>query len=43
VRTHTDRSGIVQFALKKKVHDKSLIRDTLIGFQNVMEIAQNGR
>ncbi len=34
---------IVSMALRKKIHDKSLIRDTLIGFENLLEIAQNGR
>ena len=34
---------IVNTALKRKIHDKSLIRDTLIGFENLVEIAQNGR
>jgi len=34
---------IVNAAVKRKVHDKSLIRDTLIGFENLVEIAQSGR
>jgi hypothetical protein len=34
---------IVGAALRRKIHDKSLIRDTLIGFENLLEIAQNGR
>ena len=34
---------IVSTALRRKVHDKSLIRDTLIGFENLVEIAQAGR
>jgi hypothetical protein len=34
---------IVNVALKRKIHDKSLIRDTLIGFENLLEIAQSGR
>ena len=34
---------IVNTAVKRKIHDKSLIRDTLIGFENLLEIAQNGR
>lgn len=34
---------IVNTAFKRKIHDKSLIRDTLIGLKNIVEIAQNGR
>ena len=34
---------IVNAAVKRKIHDKSLIRDTLIGFENIVEIAQSGR
>jgi hypothetical protein len=34
---------IVSGALRRKIHDKSLIRDTLIGFENLLEIAQSGR
>ena len=34
---------IVQTAIKRRVHDVSIIRDTLIGFENLIEIAQNGR
>jgi hypothetical protein len=34
---------IINTALKRRIHDKSLIRDTLIGFENLLEIAQDGR
>lgn len=34
---------IVNTAFKRKIHDKSLIRDTLIGFENLLEIAKEGR
>ena len=34
---------IVAFALRRRVHDKSLIRDTLIGLQNIVELARDGR
>jgi len=34
---------IVHSALRRRVHDKALIRDTLLGFQNILELAQNGR
>ncbi len=34
---------IVYTALKKQIHDKSLIRDTLIGFNNLIEFAESGR
>ena len=34
---------IVNSALKQRIHDKSLIRDTLIGFENLLEIARSGR
>ncbi|HEV7671764.1 MAG TPA: hypothetical protein VGS22_24855 [Thermoanaerobaculia bacterium] len=34
---------IVHSALRRRIHDKGLIRDTLLGFQNIFEIAQNGR
>jgi hypothetical protein len=34
---------IIQTAMKRRIHDVSLIRDTLIGFENLIEIAQSGR
>jgi hypothetical protein len=34
---------IVNTAFKRGIHDKRLIRDTLIGFENILEIAKDGR
>lgn len=34
---------LVSTALKHKIHDKSLMRDTFIGFHNLVEMAQTGR
>jgi hypothetical protein len=34
---------VVSTALRRKVHDKALIRDTLIGFSNVIELSEDGR
>jgi hypothetical protein len=34
---------IVYTAHKRQIHDKSLIRDTLIGFSNLIELAESGR
>ena len=34
---------IVHFAFAKQVHSRELIRDTLIGFANIFEFANNGR
>lgn len=34
---------IVYPAVKRRVHDKNLMRDTLIGFENLVEIAKDGR
>ena len=34
---------IVQTALARRLHDKSLVRDTLIGFKNIFESAKDGR
>lgn len=34
---------IVNTALKRKIHDKTLIRDVLIGMTNIVELAQTGR
>lgn len=40
-RTHT-ALDVVHHALSKNVHDKKLIRDTMIGFSNVFEAAGPG-
>jgi hypothetical protein len=34
---------IIQTAAKNRIHDKSLMRDTLLGIENVLEIASEGR
>ena len=34
---------VVYLAHKKHIHSKELIRDTLIGFKNIFEIATSGR
>lgn len=34
---------IVYTAVKKRIHDKDVIRDTLIGFSNLIELSENGR
>lgn len=34
---------IVAFAAKRGVHSKELIRDTIIGYQNILELAEGGR
>lgn len=34
---------IVYPAVKRRIHDKNLMRDALIGFENLVEIAKDGR
>jgi hypothetical protein len=34
---------IVSAAVRLRIHDKQLMRDTIIGFQNLVEIAKDGR
>jgi hypothetical protein len=34
---------IIYTALRKRIHDKELMRDTLIGFSNIIELSENGR
>lgn len=34
---------LVQTAVRKRIHDRDLIRDTLIGFSNLIELAEDGR
>ena len=34
---------IVYPAVKKRIHDKNLMRDALIGLENIVEIAKDGR
>jgi hypothetical protein len=34
---------VVHTALRKRIHDKEIIRDALIGFSNLVELSENGR
>jgi hypothetical protein len=34
---------LVHTALRKRIHDRELMRDTLIGFSNLIELAEDGR
>ena len=34
---------VVYTALNKRIHDREVIRDTLIGFSNLIELSENGR
>jgi hypothetical protein len=34
---------VVYTALKKRIHDRDIMRDALIGFSNLIELSENGR
>jgi hypothetical protein len=40
---HTSALDVVHTAYARRIHDRELIRDALLGFENILELSDSGR